>query len=217
MLKQGIGNLVLYGSTGNTLAALREDGSLEVQSISSASGTAALAPNGVTTVNGDFSTTNGDFTSTNGEVTVSGNITAQTGRIEATMGDVTANRKVEGGYVHGLAAIVGEGTYTPLGGAYTPTTADFVGGFVYHGAAGGAVALNLPDIADVQTALAAATITTIRGTILPLSAVVVTDANNLTITAGLGGAMLGNAVVNNRTAFIMTMFTNTNTAVHIVV
>ena len=58
-------------------------------------------------------------------------------------------------------------------------------------------------------------ITSALGTRLPPIIVVVTDANNLTVT-GTGETVYGTAAINNKTAIIHYIFTGAATAVAIV-
>jgi len=105
-------------------------------------------------------------------------------------------------------------TVNAAGGLAVLTADDLIQGYHYIGAAGGAVALTMPDTADVVNALVAAGVTPVAGTILPLTIVQNTDANNLTITAGANGTVVGTAVVASNTAQIRTVFTAAGTMTH---
>ena len=102
------------------------------------------------------------------------------------------------------------------GGAKTITAAQIINGYAYVGAAGSSVALTLPGADAIQTALAAMGITSAAGTRLPPLIVEVTDANDLTVTAGTGETVHGTAAVNNKTAIIHYIFTGADSAVAIV-
>mgnify|MGYP006906343768 FL=1 len=102
------------------------------------------------------------------------------------------------------------------GGAKTITAAQIINGYAYVGVAGSSVALTLPGADAIQTALAAMGITSAAGTRLPPLIVEVTDANDLTVTAGTGETVHGTAAVNNKTAIIHYIFTGADSAVAIV-
>lgn len=104
------------------------------------------------------------------------------------------------------------------GGAATITAAQLVAGYTYHGAAGGAVALTLPTVADVNVELAAKGIQPYAGYRLSNPVIVyVSDANNLTVTAGTGFTVTGTAAVNQETAVVHIVYTSATAARAIVV
>jgi hypothetical protein len=120
--------------------------------------------------------------------------------------DVSGSLNVNGGITG--SALIGTGTLNTAGGAAVISAAQLLGGYSYAGAAGGAVALTLPDAASVQAALAAVGVTSAAGTRLvnPIS-IDVSDANDLTVTAGAGVTVLGTAAVNNTSAVVHITFT----------
>lgn len=111
------------------------------------------------------------------------------------------------------------GTLDTAGGAQTISAAELISGYTYRGAAGGGVALTFPTATAVQTALAAKNITTAAGLRLPDVIVSVTDANNLTITAGDGTetVVATDAAINNETAVCKYVFSGAATALIIVI
>lgn len=115
------------------------------------------------------------------------------------------------GVVNAPDGIVAAGAYNSAGGADTISASELLAGYHYDGAAGGAVALTLPNVADLQAALLARGIASEAGMSLPLCTVNVTDANNLTVTAGTGGTVVGTAAVNNTAAAVQVVFTAANT------
>lgn len=108
-------------------------------------------------------------------------------------------------------------TYNAAGGVATVSASQLVGGYVYNGAAGGAVALNLPTVAQITTALGANILPPTGSRVgftwgVPLL-VSVSDANNLTLTPGTGLTVVGAAAVNNTQARFTLVYTGDTTAV----
>ena len=123
---------------------------------------------------------------------------------------VAGNLNVSGGSII-------QGTTVETGGTGASiTAAQIIHGYAYVGAAGGSVALTLPGADAIQTALSNIGITSAAGTRLPPLIVEVTDANDLTVTAGTGETVHGTAAINNKTAIIHYIFTGAATAVAIV-
>ena len=102
-------------------------------------------------------------------------------------------------------------------GAQNISAAELINGYMYLGAAGGGVALTFPGADAVKTALAAMGISTAAGTRLPPVIVEVTDANNLTVTAGTDETVHGTAAINNGTATIHYVYTSDSLAAVVVV
>jgi len=102
-------------------------------------------------------------------------------------------------------------TVDAAGGAQTITAAELISGYMYNGAAGADVALTLPGADAVQTALLADGIVTAAGYKLPSISINVTDAFNLTVTAGTGETVIGPSI-NNNTAKVEYIFTAAATA-----
>lgn len=115
------------------------------------------------------------------------------------------NMKFEAGHVH-------EYTRNATGGAATLTAAQLIDGYVYDGAAGGSVALTLPDKADVLAEYQARGMTPAAGWVLPDLVANVTDANALTLTAGTGGAVDGTVAVNDGCGIFKVVLTGTDGA-----
>ena len=94
------------------------------------------------------------------------------------------------------------------GGADSVTAAQILQGYSYHGiAGGGAATLTMPDAADINTLLIARGITPAAGDSLPVMYVTVTDANDLTVTAGAGGTVTGTAAINATETTILPIYT----------
>jgi hypothetical protein len=163
-----------------------------------------------------------DGTIVGSSATISGAVTV-TGA--ATVGELDVNGHADidfasvGGGTGG--ALVLEKTALVGGGAQTPSSLVTLQGFLYNGAAGGAVNLTLPDVTDIVTVAGVLGHTPLApGSTLGDSLINVTDANNLTIVAGVGGTVVGNAVVNNGTVILRTVITQVNpaqTALHMVI
>lgn len=160
----------------------------------------------------------------NGDIVQAGN-TTRTGTLVQS-GGVNLGGQIVGS--NNTSIFTGNGTahnyddYYTTGGGYSPSANQVCKGFIYNGAAGGAVVLQLPTAIQLVSQA-----TTNFGTgpiggagayfALPMSVINVTDANNLTITAGVGGTVLGTAIVNNESALLFTFFNSGNTTIHVVI
>jgi len=107
--------------------------------------------------------------------------------------------------------------YNTTNGAATVSANQLVGGYVYNANAGAAVALTLPTVAQITTALGANVLPPEGFRVgftwgVPLL-VNVGDANNLTLTPGTGLTIVGAAAVNNTTARFTLVYTGDTTAV----
>ena len=102
------------------------------------------------------------------------------------------------------------------GGAQSPSAIQLINGYAYVGAAAAGVNLTLPGADAIQTALTNMGIISAAGTRLPPIIIVVTDANNLTVSGGTGETVHGTAAINNKTAIIHYIFTGAATSVVIV-
>lgn len=133
-----------------------------------------------------------------------------------TVGGSTATNVILASTVVVGNGLTTTGTVDTTGGAQTITADELIRGYTYTAAAGGAVALTLPGADAVQAELATRNITSAAGMRLPPIIIDVSDANNLTVTAGTGETILGSPVVNNTCAVAHYVFTAAATATCVV-
>lgn len=141
---------------------------------------------------------------------VTNSASADDNYMDLTAADASGNGHIEMRKVclHSAPNLILNETVDTSGGAQTVSVSEFLQGYYYVGAAGGGVALTLPDKADIAAALTAQGISAPSGYRLPPLVIDVSDANALTVTAGTGGTVLGTAAVNNTCAVVHSVFTS---------
>jgi hypothetical protein len=104
--------------------------------------------------------------------------------------------------------VVNSGYTIDTAGAATVTATQLVEGFSYIGAAGGAVALQLPTATLIIAELLSKNVVAATGVTLPPTYIDVTDANTLTVTTATGITLAGTPQINNNSATINYIFTS---------
>lgn len=148
-------------------------------------------------------------------VRTTGAVDINAGTVDGTIIGQNSPRAAIGTVLRASTGVVGQCTVNTAGSSASPTAAQMIGGYLYHGAAGASVAFTLPGADAIQTALAAVGITTASAMCLPDTWISVTDGNDLTVTAGTGEtvtALTGTAVVNNERVILRYVFSGAATA-----